>query len=159
MQQTATSLATTAGSMQATPSTADVPTPGVEAIADAHHAALQAAAGLSAMAAVQAGARLEQAANQAAREAAALGANPQPSDLNMASGGGGSKASTESTGADASGFTTRFDPRLRDWLRLHREREQEVLQAQGSEGPEEYRTIIKRYFHEVSRRGGEEGEP
>ena len=30
----------------------------------------------------------------------------------------------------------------------------EVLQAATTEGPEEYRPIIKRYFHEVSKQGG-----
>lgn len=46
--------------------------------------------------------------------------------------------------------------KLQDWLRLHGEMKDDVLQASGSEGPEEYRSIIKRYFKEVSVHGGEE---
>lgn len=136
------------------------PAPGLESMAAAHEAALQAAASSESLAAAKASAQMAQAANEAASAAAAQGANPQPPDLRMASGGeGGSKNFNESAEAEVGAFVNRFDPRLRDWLRLHGELEHDVLQAQGTEGPEEYRTIIKRYFHEVTRRGNEEKEP
>ncbi len=136
------------------------PAPGLASMAAAHEAALQAAASSESLAAAKASAQMAQAANEAASAAAAQGANPQPPDLRMASGGeGGSKNFNESAEAEVGAFVNRFDPRLRDWLRLHGELEHDVLQAQGTEGPEEYRTIIKRYFHEVTRRGNEEKEP
>jgi hypothetical protein len=46
--------------------------------------------------------------------------------------------------------------KLQDWLQLHGDLKEDVLQASGSEGPEEYRPLIKRYFREVSGHGGEE---
>ena len=46
--------------------------------------------------------------------------------------------------------------KLKNWLNLNGDLKDEVLQAQSEEGPEEYRGLIKRYFNEVSRRGGEE---
>ncbi|MDA0578741.1 MAG: hypothetical protein O3B24_11670, partial [Verrucomicrobia bacterium] len=112
------------------------------------------------LAAAEASAQLEQAANEAASAATAQGANANPRDLRMTSGGGGgSQNFTDAADAKSIPFVNRFDPRLRDWLRLHGKLDHDVLQAQGTEGPEEYRTIIKRYFHEVTRRGSEENEP
>ena len=39
---------------------------------------------------------------------------------------------------------------------MNGELKDDVLQASPDEGPEEYRSMIKRYFEEVSRRGGAE---
>jgi hypothetical protein len=43
---------------------------------------------------------------------------------------------------------------LTDWARLPGSLRDQVLQAAGSQSPEEYRPLIKRYFREVARRGG-----
>jgi hypothetical protein len=53
-------------------------------------------------------------------------------------------------------FARRMGLKLQDWLRLHGEMKDDVLQAVNTEGPEEYRSIIQRYFHEVSGHGEEE---
>jgi len=43
---------------------------------------------------------------------------------------------------------------LTDWARLPGQLRDQVLQAAGSQAPEEYRGLIQRYFREVARRGG-----
>jgi hypothetical protein len=52
-------------------------------------------------------------------------------------------------------FARRLGLRLQDWLKLHGELKDDVLQAINNEGPEEYRPIIQKYFREVSRHGEE----
>lgn len=43
---------------------------------------------------------------------------------------------------------------LSDWARLPGNLRDQVLQAAASQSPEEYRSLIRRYFREVARRGG-----
>jgi hypothetical protein len=100
---------------------------------------------------------LAQAADQAATEAQTLGANPRPTALQTTPSGGGSGQKEEAQASeDVPSFARRFGMKLQDWLQLHGDLKEDVLQASGSEGPEEYRPLIKRYFREVSGHGGEE---
>jgi hypothetical protein len=48
--------------------------------------------------------------------------------------------------------------KLSDWARLPGELRSQILQAADEAGPEEYRTLIKRYFQQVAKRGGAESE-
>ncbi len=45
---------------------------------------------------------------------------------------------------------------LDEWARLPSELRSDILQAAAERGPAEYRALIKRYFHEIARRGGAE---
>lgn len=44
---------------------------------------------------------------------------------------------------------------LTDWARLPSELRNEILNSAGREAPGEYRVLIRRYFREIARRGGE----
>jgi hypothetical protein len=46
---------------------------------------------------------------------------------------------------------------LSDWARLPGKLRDQVLQAAGTQSPEEYRSLIQRYFREVARRGAPGG--
>lgn len=93
---------------------------------------------------------LERAAQAASDRAREMGANPNPS------GGNPDLADRKSGQADAppedaSAWVTKFGSKLRDWLKLPGELQDEVLQTDMTEGPEEYRQMIQQYFHEVSK--------
>ncbi len=127
-----------------------------EALAKAYEDARQTAMSGKAIDAAQTAAQLAQAADQAAAEAKALGANARPATLETAASGGGGLNEDAQASEDIPTFARRLGMKLQDWLRLHGELKEDVLQASGSEGPEEYRPLIKRYFREVSGHGGEE---
>jgi hypothetical protein len=57
--------------------------------------------------------------------------------------------------SQAPNWMRRLGMKLRDWLRLPGELRDQVLQAAVTEGPEEYRPLIRQYFQEVARKGGE----
>ena len=42
-----------------------------------------------------------------------------------------------------------------DWAKLPGELRDQILQAADETGPEEYRAMIRRYFQQVAKRGGE----
>ena len=48
--------------------------------------------------------------------------------------------------------------KLSDWARLPGELRNQILQAAEEASPDEYRTLIKRYFQQVAKRGGAESE-
>jgi hypothetical protein len=150
MQQAAQNLRQAAQTAAASPAQTD-PQP----LADAYQSAREAAQSSESADAAEAAAQLAQAAQQAAGQAQAMGVNPRPSTLQAASleGGGAKDLRTESEELPA--FDRRLNPQLRDWMRLHGELKDDVLQAINSEGPEEYRPIIQKYFREVSRHGEE----
>ena len=46
-----------------------------------------------------------------------------------------------------------------DWAKLPGELRDEVLQAAQREGPQEYRSLIRRYFKTIARKGAKSAEP
>ncbi len=120
-----------------------------QAIAQAYQATRQAAQSSSAADASKAAEQLAQAAQQAAEDARTQGANPNPSSL-RSPGRNGRRFDTPDAPGENPALTRRLGLKLQDWLRLHGELKDDVLQAANSEGPEEYRPIIQRYFREIS---------
>ena len=128
-----------------------------QALAQASQSARQAAENAQADAASQAASQLAQAAQAAAIDAQSKGANPSPSALQSASSGNSGDGSDKPQATDgAPSFARRMGMKLQDWLKLHGELKDDVLQSANNEGPEEYRPIIQKYFHEVSGHGEEE---
>ncbi len=84
-----------------------------------------------------------------------MGVNPRPATLQTASSGGGTGKDVRTDSEELPSFARRLGIKLQDWLKLHGELKDDVLQAINSEGPEEYRPIIQKYFREVSRHGEE----
>jgi len=126
------------------------------AIAQAYQAAKQASQNPQTAEADQAAAQVAQAARVAATAAQAKGANPHPATLQTASSNGGSAAQDSQSTEGVPSFARRMGLKLQDWLRLHGELKDDVLQAANNEGPEEYRPMIQRYFREVSSHKEEE---
>ena len=148
-----------ASSLAATPpplATQPPPTPQAQYVPQAYAQVKDAAFSQSAADAIQAAMKLAQAAEQAAAQARAMGANPEPDQPLLTSAGGFGINPMEEVSGEAPTLTHRIGLKLRDWLRLPGELRDEVLQAAATEGPEEYRPIIRRYFQEVSNRGGQE---
>jgi hypothetical protein len=161
LTQAAQSLQNAAHAMAAPapPATTPRPPPAApmirESLAKAYEDARQAAASGQAADAAQTATQVAQAADQAAAEALALGANARPATLQTAAPGGGGQPQDAQASEDIPSFARRLGMQLQDWLRLHGELKEDILQASGSEGPEEYRPLIKRYFREVSGHGEE----
>jgi hypothetical protein len=118
--------------------------------------ARQAAENRNAEDALRSAAHLEQAAEEAARAAQALGANARPQTLQTASAEGNGSQDKHPASEGIPVFALRLGIKLQDWLRLHGELGGDALQAVNAEGPEEYRPIIQRYFREVSGHGDKE---
>jgi len=128
-----------------------------QALAQASLSTRQAAENAQAAAASQAASQLAQAAQAAAIDAQSKGANPSPSALQSASSGSSGDGSDKPQATDgAPSFARRMGMKLQDWLKLHGELKDDVLQSANNEGPEEYRPIIQKYFHEVSGHGEED---
>ena len=115
----------------------------------------QAAQSQSSMAAIQAAEALAQAAGRAKQQARAMGGNPSPSAPRMGQTGTGINP-LEPLADEQATMLQRLGLRLRDWLRLPGALRDDVMQGAQSEGPEEYRPLIKRYFQEVAKQGGQE---
>ena len=119
-------------------------------MAQAHSEAAEAARMQTSQDAIEAAAAVAKAASEAIARAAALGANPRPDFQQRSAGGGGANPLME---VEQSTPQWAFEPtmKLRNWLRLPGRLQDNVLQASGEEGPEEYRDLIKSYFREISR--------
>ncbi len=118
--------------------------------AEAHREAIEAARLQTSKETIEAAAAVAKAASEAISRAVALGANPRPDFQQRAAGGGGVNPLME---VEQSAPQWAFEPsmKLRNWLRLPGRLQDEILQASSEEGPEEYRDLIKSYFHEISR--------
>lgn len=154
MQQAAQAMRQAAQSAMPAPS-ATPSQAGQKALAEAYQNAREAAESAEAADAAEAAAQLEQAAQQASSQARAMGVNPRPSTLQTASSSGTGLKDARTDSEELPSFARRLGLRLQDWLKLHGELKDDVLQAINSEGPEEYRPIIQKYFREVSRHGEE----
>ncbi|HCE46449.1 MAG TPA: hypothetical protein DET40_23135 [Lentisphaeria bacterium] len=125
---------------------------------------LPAASGLARKAAVEQSAidaiQSAESLNAAAREAMAMaekaGINTTPGKISsVSSGGRNDKSSAKQAPPGFEVISRRMGIKYDDWLRLPGSLRSEILQSSASEGPEEYREIIKRYFEELSKRGME----
>jgi hypothetical protein len=156
-------LAQAAGQAPSSPAT-----PAGPAMASAYGATSQAAQSQTTAAAAAAAQAMAAAASQAAGAAQGMGAQPgmapgmgmmgmmpgqQPSQtLNSQKGIGAVAIHLTAAKLEALGI------KLSDWARLPGELRNQILQAAEEAGPEEYRSLIKRYFQQVAKRGGAESE-
>lgn len=127
-----------------------------QALMEGGQSARQAAENHNAEDAARSAARLEQAAEEAAKAAQSRGGNARPQTLQTASAEGKGSQDTPPASEGIPVSALRLGLKLQDWLRLHGELGGEALQAVNAEGPEEYRPIIQRYFREVSGHGDKE---
>ena len=152
---------------QAQPATPESAQP-AQAMAQAHQEAGQAAAEPSAAHAAAAAEATQDAAHAAAEMAQHMGAEPgqhpgqgqaqmpgkPPSqDKNSQKGTGVTPISETEAKLKAMGI------KMSDWSRLSGELRDQILQAADAGGPEEYRSLIKRYFQELAKRGSKSTEP
>ena len=157
-QQAAQAMQQAAGNLQQASRSAGAPAPAQAAqenLMEAYQSAREAAQSASVADSAQAAAQLQQAARQADQQARAMGVDPQPALLQSAAAGGTGNRDLRTESEEVPSLSRRVGLKLQDWLRLHGELKDDVLQAINSEGPEEYRPIIQRYFREVSRHGEE----
>jgi hypothetical protein len=150
MQQAAQSLRQAAQAAAAAPAQPDQ-----SSLSEAQQSARGAAQSRESADAAEAAAQVAAAAQQAAGQARAMGINPRPSTLRTASSNGTGSKDMRTESEEIPSFARRLGLRLQDWLKLHGELKDDVLQAINNEGPEEYRPIIQKYFREVSRHGEE----
>jgi len=116
--------------------------------------ARKAAVGQDAIDAIQSAESLNSAAQEAMAMAAKAGINTTPGKMSsVSSGGRNDNAKKAPPGFDE--IARRMGIKYDDWLRLPGNLRSEILQSSASEGPEEYREIIRRYFEELSKRGME----
>jgi hypothetical protein len=132
-------------------------------LAEAYGATSEAAQSQTAAAAAAAADAMAAAAAQAMGQAQAMGAAPVPGQGLMPGmhpapsndpkkGIGAVSISLTAAKLEALGI------KLSDWARLPGELRNQILQAAEEAGPEEYRSLIKRYFQQVAKRGGAENE-
>jgi hypothetical protein len=131
-----------------------------EQLAEAYGSAQSAAQNQSGMQAAEAARLLAALAKQALEQANAMGAVPGA----MGKQGRG-VAKTSSSDPDARVGTGQADLRegelvelgisAEDWARLPGRLRNQVLQAARSNGPEEYRLLIKRYFRALAKQAAE----
>lgn len=150
MQQAAQAMQQAAQGAAAAPAQPDQNT-----LPEAQQSAREAAQSRESADAAEAAAQVQQAARQASGQARAMGVNPRPATLQTASSSGMGSKDMRTDSEELPSFARRLGLKLQDWLKLHGELKDDVLQAINSEGPEEYRPIIQKYFREVSRHGEE----
>jgi hypothetical protein len=157
LSQMSQALAQAAGAM---PSPSPAEAAMGQPMAEAYGAASEAASEPSAASAAQAAQALAQAAGQAAAQAQAMGAQPgmagqmamQPGQVpgqtpESKMGIGSVNLSLTAAKLQAMGI------KLSDWAKLPGELRNQILQAAEEGGPEEYRTLIKKYFQKVAQKG------
>ncbi|MEI7436172.1 MAG: hypothetical protein WCL16_05130 [bacterium] len=137
-------------------SPADRPPNTNDEIPGAYEEARQAAQSQNSLDALQASEAIRQAIVKAAEYAQAAGINSTPEHRQTMSSSGGGQSDQKDASGEPPAWGAQVGMKLKNWLNLNGDLKDEVLQAQSEEGPEEYRGLIKRYFNEVSRRGGEE---
>jgi len=129
------------------------PAAAAQQMASAQQSSAQAAQSQAAMPAAQAAGQLGQMAASAASQAQAMGGSMQ--DQPTPKGGG---EPTEGTGAQTADLSKAKLKELGikhdDWARLPGELRDQILQAAQQSGPAEYRSLIKRYFQQIAKRGG-----
>ena len=133
-------------------------------MANAFSAASQAAQSQTAASAASASQAMSAAASQAMGMAQGMGVNPGMGMMGMQPGLMPSQTANSKKGIGAVGINLTaaklesLGIKLSDWARLPGELRNQILQAAEEAGPEEYRTLIKRYFQQIAKRGGAESE-
>jgi hypothetical protein len=139
------------------------PSPMGTPMANAFSAASQAAQSPSTAAAAEASQAMSAAASQAMGMAQGMGVQPGMGK-GLQQGQKPSQSADSKKGIGAVGINSTaaklesLGIKLSDWARLPGELRSQILQAADEAGPEEYRTLIKRYFQQVAKRGGAESE-
>ena len=105
--------------------------------------------------AIRAAEELNSAAQEAQAAAKSAGMNPRPPQLKESADGSGLNPGGLPPPENGPKWVKKMGTKLWDWVRFRGELSDHVLQAGADEGPEEYRGMIKQYFHEVARQGGE----
>lgn len=156
-QQAVQALQQAARNLQQAASAAgkQVAQPGEPSWIEGYQSAREAEQAPGAAKAGEAAAQLRQAAQQAGQQARDMGVDPKPATLQAASSGGTGNRDLATESDEVPNLGRRLGLRLQDWLRVHGELKDDVLRAIHSDGPEEYRPMIQRYFREVSRHGEE----
>ena len=137
------------------------PAPESEDLAEAYESADEAAESAQPSDAQLASEQLSQLAQAAMARARAMGLNigemSAEEIAQMLCQPSPSRDSKRGTGAQMTDLTAaqlqKLGIELTDWARLPGKLRDQVLQAAGSQAPEEYRGLIRRYFREVARRG------
>lgn len=131
-------------------------------LADAYQATRSAAQSQAEADAAAAARLLAALAAEAGRQAMAMGVIPfagmpmqSPEGFMMASDARGGAAWPELTAAQLE----KLGIALEDWARLPGKLRDEVLQSASLGGPEEYRTLIKRYFQAIAKLGAQKESP
>ncbi|MCX5675820.1 MAG: DUF4175 family protein [Planctomycetota bacterium] len=133
-------------------------------MANAFSAASQAAQSQTAASAASASQAMSAAASQAMGMAQGMGVQPGMGMMGMRPGQMPSQNANSKKGIGALGINLTaaklesLGIKLSDWARLPGELRNQILQAAEEAGPEEYRTLIKRYFQQIAKRGGAESE-
>jgi hypothetical protein len=133
-------------------------------MANAFSAASQAAQSQTAASAASASQAMSAAASQAMGMAQGMGVQPGMGTMGMRPGQIPSQSANSQKGISAVGINLTaaklesLGIKLSDWARLPGELRNQILQAAEEAGPEEYRTLIKRYFQQIAKRGGAESE-
>ena len=151
--QLAQALAQAASQSPASPSPMGAP------MADAYSAASQAAQSQSAAAAAQAAQAMAAAASQAMGQAQGKGVGKGLQPGQQPGQSADSKKGINAVGINSTAAKLEsLGIKLSDWARLPGELRNQILQAAEEASPDEYRTLIKRYFQQVAKRGGAESE-
>jgi hypothetical protein len=133
-------------------------------MANAFSAASQAAQSQTTASAASASQAMSAAASQAMGMAQGMGVHPGMGMMGMQPGQMPSQSANSKKGIGAVGINLTaaklesLGIKLSDWARLPGELRNQILQAAEEAGPEEYRTLIKRYFQQIAKRGGAESE-
>jgi uncharacterized protein (DUF2141 family) len=136
------------------------PSPMGAPMAEAYSATSQAAQSQSAAAAEEASQAMAAAASKAMGMAQAKGVGkPGQQPGQKPSQSADSKKGINAVGINSTAAKLEsLGIKLSDWARLPGELRNQILQAAEEASPDEYRTLIKRYFQQVAKRGGAESE-
>jgi uncharacterized protein (DUF2141 family) len=135
------------------------PSPMGAPMAEAYSATSQAAQSQSAAAAEEASQAMAAAASKAMGMAQAKGVGKGLHPGQKPSQSADSKKGINAVGINSTAAKLEsLGIKLSDWARLPGELRNQILQAAEEASPDEYRTLIKRYFQQVAKRGGAESE-
>ena len=135
------------------------PSPMGAPMAEAYSATSQAAQSQSAAAAAEASQAMAAAASKAMGMAQGKGVGKGLHPGQKPSQSADSKKGINAVGINSTAAKLEsLGIKLSDWARLPGELRNQILQAAEEASPDEYRTLIKRYFQQVAKRGGAESE-
>lgn len=142
---------------------ANAPAPDANQLARAFDQASQAAQAQSTQAASQSAQAAAQALSQAAQTAAQQAGVPtsamtSQSTISPPSQGARGMKYVDGGEGEVPEKLKRLGIATEDWLRLPTDLRNQILQAAQERAPQEYRTLVKRYFRELAKRGSSHSE-